>query len=158
MRALRCQFQERQDHAGHPGIVVGVTEGVRGSSEAGVVGIGTDLVDIDRFRAVLRRRPSVADRLFTAGERAYAERAADPAARLAARFAAKEAALKALGYGLGGMRMADIEVVRADDGRPDLVLHGDARSQAAGHGVGRWLVSLSHTDHLAQATVIALTR
>ena len=133
-----------------------MTEGVIGLSGAGVVGIGTDLVDIDRFRTVLRRRPSVADRLFTAGERTYAERATDPAARLAARFAAKEATLKALGYGLGGMRMADIEIIRAEDGRPELVLHGDARSTADVHGVGRWLVSLSHTDHLAQATVVAL--
>ena len=122
------------------------------------MGIGTDLVDVDRFRTVLRRRPSVAERLFTADERAYAQRAVDPAARLAARFAAKEAALKALGYGLGGMRMADIEVIRDDDGRPELLLHGDARSRAATRGVGRWLVSLSHTDHLAQATVVALAR
>ncbi len=133
-----------------------MTEGVSGISPAGVVGIGTDLVDVDRFRIVLRRRPSMADRLFTAGERTYAARASDPAARLAARFAAKEAALKALGYGLGGMRMAEIEVVRDDDGRPELVLHGDARSTAAERGVGRWLVSLSHTDRLAQATVVAL--
>lgn len=140
------------------GIVDEVNEGVIGLSGAGVVGIGTDLVDIDRFRAVLRRRPSVADRLFTLHERTYAERAADPAARLAARFAAKEATLKALGYGLGGMRMADIEVARSAGGRPQLVLHGDARSTAALHGVGRWLVSLSHTDHLAQAAVVALAR
>ena len=140
------------------GIVAGVKEGSSGLCDAGVVGIGTDLVDIDRFRTVLRRRPSVAERLFTARERTYAQRAVDPAVRLAARFAAKEAALKALGYGLGGMRMVDIEVVRDDDGRPELVLHGDARSRAAGHGVGRWLVSLSHTDHLAQATVVALAR
>ena len=125
---------------------------------AGLVGIGIDLVDIDRFRTVLLRRPSVADRLFTADERTYAQRAVDPAARLAARFAAKEAALKALGYGLGGMRMAEIEVVRDDDGRPEIRLHGAARSIAATHGVGRWLVSLSHTDHLAQATVVALAR
>ena len=137
---------------------MGVIEGVRSSSDAGVVGIGTDLVDVDRFRTVLRRRPSVADRLFTSRERTYAQRATDPAARLAARFAAKEATLKALGYGLGGMRMADIEIVRAEDGRPELVLHGDARATAAGHGVNRWLVSLSHTDHLAQATVVALAR
>ena len=123
-----------------------------------MVGIGTDLVDVDRFRTVLRRRPSVADRLFTAGERTYAQQAVDPAARLAARFAAKEAALKALGYGLGGMRMAEIEVVRDDDGRPEMLLHGAARSRAVEHGVSRWLVSLSHTDHLAQATVVALAR
>ena len=127
-------------------------------SDSGVVGIGTDLVDVDRFRTVLRRQPSVTERVFTGGELAYAQRAVDPSARLAARFAAKEAALKALGFGLGGMRMAEIEVVRASDGRPDLVLHGDARSRAAAHGVGRWLVSLSHTDHLAQATVVALAR
>lgn len=135
-----------------------MTEGVSGLSDAGVVGIGTDLVDIDRFRTVLRRQPSVAGRLFTGRERTYAQRADDPAARLAVRFAAKEATLKALGYGLGGMRMADIEVVRADSGRPELLLHGTAQSRAAEHGVRRWLVSLSHTDHLAQATVVALTR
>ena len=135
-----------------------MTEGVSDLVGARVVGIGTDLVDVDRFRAVLRRRRSVAERVFTSGERAYAEQAVDPAARLAARFAAKEATLKALGYGLGGMRMADIEVVRADDGRPGLMLHGSARSTAAAHGVGRWLVTLSHTDRLAQATVVALSR
>lgn len=135
-----------------------MTEGASDLAESGVVGIGTDLVDVDRFRTVLRRWPSVADRLFTAGERSYAHTAADPAARLAVRFAAKEAALKALGYGLGGMRMADIEVIRDDDGRPEIRLHGAARSKAAEHGVSRWLVSLSHTDHLAQATVLALAR
>ena len=121
-----------------------------------MVGIGTDLVDVDRFRTVLRRRPSVADRLFTADERTYAQQAVDPAARLAARFAAKEAALKALGYGLGGMRMAEIEVVRDAGGRPEILLHGAARSRAVEHGVSRWLVSLSHTGHLASATVVAL--
>ena len=135
-----------------------MTAGASDLADSGVVGIGTDLVDVDRFRTVLLRRPSVADRLFTAGERTYAQRAVDPAARLAARFAAKEAALKALGYGLGGMRMAEIEVVRDDDGHPEIRLHGAARSIAATHGVGRWLVSLSHTDHLAQATVVALAR
>ena len=135
-----------------------VAESAAAPGNAGVVGIGTDLVDVDRFRAVLRRRPSVAERLFTASERTYAHRAVDPAARLAARFAAKEAALKALGCGLGGMRMAEIEVVRDDDGRPEILLHGAARSRAAEHGVSRWLVSLSHTDRLAQATVVALAR
>ena len=134
-----------------------MTEAGSDLPDSGVVGIGTDLVDVDRFRTVLQRRPSLAERLFTVDERTYARRAADPAARLAARFAAKEAALKALGYGLGGMRMVDIEVVRNDGGRPELVLHGDAESRAATHGVGRWLVSLSHTDHLAQATVVALS-
>lgn len=123
-----------------------------------MIGIGADLVDIDRFRAVMARTPAVVERLFTPGERAYADRAADPAPRLAARFAAKEAALKALGLGLGGMPMAQIEVVRIDDGPPELTLHGRARSVAQARGVDRWLVTISHTDHLAQAVVAALGR
>ena len=124
----------------------------------GLVGIGTDLVDIDRFRRVMRRRPSVAARLFTEHELAYAGRAADPSARLAARFAAKEATLKSLGLGLGGMRMSEIEVVRAEGGQPGLLLHGDASTTASARGVARWLLTISHTDRIAQATVVALAR
>ncbi len=121
-----------------------------------VIGVGTDLVDIDRFRAVLQRRPSMARRLFTDVERNYAQRAVDPVPRLAARFAAKEATLKSLGLGLGGMRMSEIEVLRDHNGQPRLLLHGAACSVAAARNVGHWLVSLSHTDRLAQATVLAL--
>ncbi|QGG93897.1 holo-ACP synthase [Actinomarinicola tropica] len=122
-----------------------------------MIGIGVDLVDIDRFRTVLARTPTMADRLFTADERAYAARQADPTPRLAVRFAAKEAVLKCLGLGLGGMPLAQIEVVRDDDtGRPDLRLHGRAAAVAEEHGVREWRLSLTHTDALAQATAVAL--
>ena len=121
-----------------------------------MLGIGTDLVDIDRFRTVLERTPSLADRVFRADERAYAAQAADPTARLAARFAAKEATLKSLGLGLGAMALSDIEVVKHDDGRPELVLHGSAADAATEAGAHRFLLTISHTDHLAQATVVAL--
>lgn len=121
-----------------------------------MLGIGTDLVDIDRFRTVLARTPRIADRLFTADERAYAAAANDPAPRLAARFAVKEATLKSLGLGLGAIDFADIEVRRHDDGRPELVLHGAGRAVADAAGAGRFLVTISHTDVLAQATVVAL--
>lgn len=121
-----------------------------------MLGIGTDVVDIERFRDVLARTPTMVDRVFTSDERAYCERAVDPVPRLAVRFAAKEAALKALGLGLGGMRMADIEVWRHPDGRPELVLHGSAVTVARSHGVESWLVTLSHTEIVAQATVVAL--
>ena len=121
-----------------------------------MLGIGTDLVDIDRFRAVLARTPTLTDRVFREAERAYAERAGDPTARLAARFAAKEATLKSLGLGLGGMNLIDIEVVRHDDGRPTLRLHDAAAEIADRAGAGRFLLTISHTDHLAQATVVAL--
>jgi len=121
-----------------------------------VLGIGTDLVDIDRFREVLRRTPGVADRVFLPAERDYAGKAADPTARLAARFAAKEATLKSFGVGLGAMRMSEIEVVKHPDGHPEIVLHGGAAELASQRGVVRLLCTLSHTDTLAHAVVVAL--
>jgi holo-[acyl-carrier protein] synthase len=122
-----------------------------------VIGLGLDAVDIDRFRRVLARRPGLAGRLFTPGERAYAERQNDPAPSLAARFAAKEATMKALGVGLGAFRWHDVEVVRSASGRPSLVVRGDAAALAADLGVGNWQVSLTHTSVLAGAVVAALS-
>jgi len=121
-----------------------------------VLGIGTDLVDIPRFRAVLKRTPGMADRLFCAEERAYAATSGDPARPLAARFAAKEAVLKSLGVVLGATPSTEIEIVRHEDGRPELVLHGASADFAAARGAHRFLISMSHTDTLAQAVVVAL--
>jgi holo-[acyl-carrier protein] synthase len=120
-----------------------------------VLGLGIDTVDVDRFRAVLARRPGVAGRLFTAGELAYAGRAADPAPRLAARFAAQEAAMKALGVGLGAFGFHEVEVARASSGEPSLVLSGTAARLASQRGVGKWWLSLTHTALVAQAVVLA---
>jgi holo-[acyl-carrier protein] synthase len=121
-----------------------------------VIGLGIDAVDIGRFRTVLARRPAMAERLFTAGERAYAARQADPAPSLAARFAAKEAAMKALGVGLGAFRWTDVEVVRLASGQPALRMQGAAAALASKQGVGKFLVSLTHTSSQAEAVVAAL--
>ena len=122
---------------------------------AGVCGIGVDAVDVDRFRRVMARRPTILGRLFTESERAYAHRSTDPGPRLAVRFAAKEAVLKALGVGVGAAGFRDVEVVRADNGEPGLVLSGRAATISLGRGVRRWHVSLTHTDAIAIATVVA---
>ena len=123
---------------------------------AEVVGIGVDVVDVDRFRAVLARRPRLADRVFTDEERSYAARQADPTRRLAARFAATEAVLTARGVGLGACALRDIEVVRAASGRPSVALHGTAVGVAERCGVGAWHLSLSHSDLVATATAVAV--
>jgi holo-[acyl-carrier protein] synthase len=126
--------------------------GVAGS----VIGIGNDLVDLDRFRAVLERTPTIVERVFTDAEQEYARLRQDPTERFGARFAAKEATMKALGVGLGEVVMRDIEVLRADSGAPSLLLHGTAATMAVERGVQRWMITISHTDHLAQAVVVAL--
>ncbi|MDQ3978210.1 MAG: holo-ACP synthase [Actinomycetota bacterium] len=119
-------------------------------------GIGIDAVEVERFRQALHRRPAMAERLFTEGERAYGSRWRDPAPRLAARFAAKEAVMKALGVGIGAFAFQDVEVVSEASGRPTLVLRGEAEALAERLGVEGWRLSLTHTDSLAQAVAVAL--
>lgn len=118
--------------------------------------LGVDVVDIDRFRRALVRTPTLARRLFTPGERAYVARQRDPAPRLAARFAVKEATMKALGVGLGAFCFHDVEVVSAAGGEPSLILSGTAAELAARGGARDWRVSISHSDLVALAVVVAL--
>ena len=87
-------------------------------------------MEVGRFRLALERRATLAERLFTDGEREYGRSQHDPAESLAARFAAKEAVMKALGVGLGDFEFRDVEVRRADSGEPSLVLTGKARTQS----------------------------
>lgn len=121
-----------------------------------MIGLGIDAVDIARFREVLARRPGMASRLFTDGERSYASGLRDPAPSLAARFAAKEAVMKALGVGIGAFRWQDVEVVRDSSGRPSLLLRGAAATLSDRKGVGKWHLSLTHTAALAEAVVAAI--
>lgn len=129
-----------------------------GGAPAGAVGVGTDLVEVDRLRAALARRPGLRERLFTDGEWEYAARHRDPFPHLAARFAAKESVMKALGHGMDSMSFTDIEVVRGDAGAPGVVLWGRAEQLASERGVVEWLLSLSHTGSMAQAIAIAVAR
>ena len=124
--------------------------------ETQLIGLGIDVVDVDRFRAVLARTPGVAERLFTDDEQAYAARHRDPAPRLAARFAAKEATMKAMQVGLGAFDFRDVEVVRMDSQAPKLRLSGRAAGLAQRLGVSSWQVSLTHGQLVAEAVVIAL--
>jgi holo-[acyl-carrier protein] synthase len=125
-----------------------------------LVGVGVDAVDVARFRRVLARRPGFAARFFTEAEQADARRSPDPAESLAARFAAKEAVMKALGTGLGGFALTEVEVCRAGGvgaGRnaPSLVLRGGAAALAARCQAGSFHLSLTHTTEVAIAFVVA---
>ncbi len=120
----------------------------------GIVGVGIDVVPVDRFAETLQRTPSMAARLFTPDEQVTAGGAPRPAESLAARFAAKEALAKALGAG-GGMAWTDAEVRVDGSGRPSLVVSGTVQARADSLGVTRLHVSLSHDGGIAAATVIA---
>ena len=115
-----------------------------------VIGVGIDVVDIERFMASLARTAGLRERLFTPLESAL------PPASLAARFAAKEALAKALGAP-GGLGWHDAEVVSEESGRPVLTIRGSVADRAAELGVGSLHLSLSHDAGIASAVVVLET-
>jgi len=124
-----------------------------------VVGVGVDLVEIERIDRLLSSSALGARfrrRVFTDRERAYCESATRPAASYAARFVAKEAVMKALCLESGwGFPWPDIEVVRTGRGAPTVVLHGRAARRAGERGAAAVLVSLSHGKDVAIASALA---
>jgi holo-[acyl-carrier protein] synthase len=114
--------------------------------------VGIDLLEIDRLERALARRPRLADRLFTDGERAYAAGRARPGQHLAARFCAKEAVAKALG--LSAFDFRDVEVL-GGDGPPQILLHGAMAQRAAELGV-EVEISLTHTRRDAAAVAVTV--
>jgi holo-[acyl-carrier protein] synthase len=129
-----------------------------------IIGLGSDLCDVRRIEAVLERHGDrFLDRIFTAAERAKAERRANRAETYAKRFAAKEACAKALGTGFrAGVFWRDMGVVNLPSGRPTMKLTGGAlaRLQAitpAGHEA-TIEVSLTDEGPTAQAIVIISVR
>lgn len=113
-------------------------------------GIGIDLLDVARLERALARRPRLAERIFTAGERSYAAGRARPARHLAARFCAKEAVAKALA--LDSWSFREVEVL-AGDPAPEVRLSGAAARQAEALGVTP-LVSLTHERAMAGAAAV----
>lgn len=124
-----------------------------------ILGHGIDLVDTPRIERLLGdHEQRFLNRVFTAGEQAYAEAGGKlRVQRYAARFAAKEAVLKVLGTGWsGGIAWTDVEVVREPTGKPTVRLCGEAASVAERLGVCEWHVSLSHLPGHAMASVIGV--
>jgi holo-[acyl-carrier protein] synthase len=121
-----------------------------------VLGIGVDLVECVRIERSLERfGEKFLHRVFTDGEIEYSMSMKFPARHLAARFAAKEAVSKAFGTGIGkAMGWRNIDVRKKPSGEPFLVFSGPAQELAAKRGVTSALITLSHTEHHAMASVL----
>lgn len=115
---------------------------------------GIDSIDVARVEeGIARLGERFLDRFFTPAERANC---LNKPYRLAARIAAKEAVGKALGTGIGDVSWREIEITSDSRGRPILTLHGAAAALAEEMGLTQWDVSLTHTDTVASAVVVAL--
>lgn len=121
-----------------------------------IIGIGVDLVRVDRIRAIMERwHDRFLSRLYTEAERQYCFRRASPYASLAGRFAVKEAILKALGVGWSrGVSWIDIEVLNDAAGRPIATVRGRLESLMQEAGVTAIHVSLAHDADYAMAEVV----
>jgi holo-[acyl-carrier protein] synthase len=121
-----------------------------------VLGVGTDIVEVERIRkAVERHGERFLQRLYTEEELAYCRRHREPHPFLAARFAAKEAASKAFGTGLArGFGWKTFSVRHNEHGAPLAVLDEAGRGLLAARGATGMLVSLSHTASLGHAVVL----
>jgi holo-[acyl-carrier protein] synthase len=119
-----------------------------------IIGLGVDLAEIERVRAVLERYPRFAERCFTPHEREYAFGHARPERRLAARFAGKEAVMKSLATGWRQIRWTDVEITGG--GAPRAVLRGTAAARAEALGVTEVLVTVTHTDTTALVLAVAV--
>jgi holo-[acyl-carrier protein] synthase len=112
-----------------------------------VIGVGIDVVDLERFGGSLSRTAGLRERLFTPGEASHG------IASLAARFAAKEALAKALGAP-GNLAWHDAEVVSEDSGRPRFTLRGTVAARCDELGAVHVHLSLSHDAGIASAVVV----
>lgn len=119
-----------------------------------IVSVGIDVVLVERFILSLTRTPPLSERLFTDAERFTESGNPRSPESLAARFAAKEAVAKALGAPTG-LHWHDCEIVADPDGRPWLTTSGTVAAAAAGLGITRWHLSLSHDGGIASAVVVA---
>ncbi len=115
---------------------------------------GVDIVEINRFEKL---DPKIKERFL---KRVFSDtelgECSGATQSLAGKFAAKEAASKALGCGIGTMRWQDLEILKDDQGKPQLHLHGQAFEVARLAGWFSWSISISHTTTTAVAVVTAL--
>lgn len=120
-----------------------------------IVGLGLDVVDLGRIRALLERFGDAFTRRICAAGECQPRHGEALVEHVGGLFAAKEAALKALGTGwAAGISFRSIEVWRAPSGKPELRLHGAAAERARLLGATASFLSITHERTYAAAVVI----
>lgn len=121
-----------------------------------IVGIGTDIIEIDRIRSAMNKSEhSFLKRVFSEKEMKYYEKNNLNISSIAGGFASKEAVMKALGTGLRGFKLVDIEIFRDDLGKPFVVLQNHADEIAKDKGIEAIHLSISHCQQYATAYAVA---
>jgi len=120
-----------------------------------IIGIGIDLIEIERVSVKISRKKGFKEFVFSKKEMAYCEKKASKFEHYAARFAAKEAFFKAIGTGwVKRTHFNEVEITHDETGKPLLVLRGETKKTLSALGITNILVSLTHLKTIASAVVI----
>lgn len=118
-----------------------------------IIGIGTDIVKIDRIDKIIKRTPNFISGVFTEEEISYFRIKKNNPETIAGTFAAKEALSKALGTGVRGFGLKDIELRHDDLGKPYIFV-SDCIREIFGLEKCKIHVSISHSSEDAIAFVV----
>ena len=119
-----------------------------------IIGIGVDIIEIERVRQAIQNNKNFLSKLFTEKEIDYFISRNMNSEVIAGNFAAKEAVSKALGTGIRGFSFRDIEIVRNDLGKPEVILYNRAKlisENLAKNNSIRINLSISHNNSNAIA-------
>lgn len=122
-----------------------------------ILGIGIDIIEIERIKKVIERKPRFIERNFTQKEIEYFEKNKLRAETIAGNFAAKEAISKALGSGIRGFNLKDIEVLRDDLGKPIVKTYNNLESICIDYNIVDIKISISHSKNYAVANCLIIS-
>ncbi|WP_027625180.1 holo-ACP synthase [Clostridium lundense] len=116
-----------------------------------IIGIGADIVEIDRIGNAIKRNPNFLNRIFTDKELEYFKTRNFREETIAGGFAGKEAVAKAFGTGFRNFNIRDIEILRDDLGKPIVYINGKARELLNAYENYKIHISISHSRENAIA-------
>lgn len=122
-----------------------------------IVGIGNDIIEVDRIKKAASRDGFI-EKYFTELEQQLFEERHQNIGTIGGNFSVKEAVSKALGTGVRGFALTDIEVLRNDLGKPEVTLYNKAKDLSDHLGINRWHVSISHSKTAITAMAIGEKR
>ena len=120
-----------------------------------IIGTGVDIIEVGRVKKALDTwGDRFLQRVFTQRELDYVRTKKFPSENLAARFACKESVLKAFGDTRKGIQLKSIEILNDSKGKPEVILHKEAKRFAGKKGLDNIIVSMSHTNNYAVSNAI----
>ena len=123
-----------------------------------ILGIGIDIVEIERIENILKNKKRFLNKIFTDEEIKYFESKYFRSETIAGNFSAKEAISKAFGTGIKNFNFDDIEVLRDKNGKPIVKTYNNLRQMCIDYNVLEIQVSISHSENYAVANAMVIVK